>query len=102
MFRKFAVFGLVVLVASVAAEGATQQRYRKAKTKSRIDNLLLVKLKESNIQLSKLCSDEVFVRRVYLDILGILPKPSEVREFLPDNNPDKRSILIDQLLDRDG
>ncbi|MHC4212534.1 MAG: DUF1553 domain-containing protein [Planctomycetota bacterium] len=101
MFRKYAVFGLVVLVASVAVEGATQRRSRKGKTKSRIDNLVSIKLKESHIQLSKLCSDEVFVRRVYLDILGILPNPNEVREFLPDNNPDKRSILIDQLLDRD-
>jgi hypothetical protein len=76
-------------------------RITQIKPNNRIDNLVFNRLKESHIEPSELCSDEVFVRRVYLDILGILPKPSEVREFLPDNNPDKRSILIGQLLDRD-
>ncbi len=46
------------------------------------------------------CSDEVFVRRAYLDVIGTLPEPAEVRAFLSDSRPDKRAALIDALLVR--
>jgi hypothetical protein len=47
------------------------------------------------------CSDAVFVRRVYLDVLGTLPTALEAREFLLDRNPNKRKLLIDRLLERE-
>jgi hypothetical protein len=50
-----------------------------------------------------LCSDAVFVRRVYLDVTGTVPTAAEAREFI--GNPDhqnKRAALIDRLLDRDA
>jgi hypothetical protein len=44
--------------------------------------------------------DTEFVRRVYLDLIGTLPHPDEVRNFTQSNDPAKRTKLIDQLLDR--
>lgn len=67
---------------------------------SRIDAFVLAKLKAAGIPPSERCADDVFIRRVYLDVLGTLPTPEEVREFLADRRPDKRSRLIDRVLDR--
>jgi hypothetical protein len=69
-------------------------------TGSRIDELVLATLQEKGIPPSERCSDEVFVRRVFLDAIGTLPTSTEVRSFLADKSPDKRSKLIDSLLDR--
>jgi hypothetical protein len=48
---------------------------------------------------SELCSDEQFLRRASLDITGTLPTPTRVRAFVADRDPDKRSKLIDALLE---
>src|SRR5208282_383620 len=48
------------------------------------------------------CSDAVFVRRAYLDLLGTLPRAEETRDFLQDPDAtNKRRLLIDRLLERD-
>ena len=65
-----------------------------------IDELVLAKLAELNIEPSPLSSDTEFIRRAYLDAAGILPPPEDVRSFLADSAPDKRAKLIDALLDR--
>ena len=44
------------------------------------------------------CSDEVFLRRVYLTVTGALPTPQQAVEFLEDQSSDKREALIDKLL----
>ena len=62
-------------------------------------NLYFAKLKKLNIRPSALTTDDVFMRRVYLDTIGRLPTPKEIKAFLSDANPDKRSNLIDMLLD---
>lgn len=67
----------------------------------KIDALVFENLKAREIQPAELCSDEVFVRRVFLDVIGTLPSAAEARQFLSDKNPDKRGILIDRLLQRD-
>ncbi len=67
---------------------------------NKIDEFVYNKLKLLNVPPSGLCSDEVFLRRVYLDVLGILPTADEARAFLGDSNKDKRKVLIDTLLDR--
>lgn len=46
------------------------------------------------------CSDEVFCRRVFLDLIGTLPQPSETLAFLADRSPEKRAALIESLLGR--
>lgn len=65
-----------------------------------VDTHVFNKLKLLSINPSELCTDQEFVRRVYLDVCGVLPKPEEVRAFLDDKAADKRAKLVDQLLDR--
>src|SRR5262249_2477123 len=50
---------------------------------------------------SRVASDPVFLRRAYLDLIGILPTPEEVVRFLDSTDANKRSKLIDELLERD-
>ncbi len=67
---------------------------------TKIDRLVLKKLKRLGISPAPLCSDAVFVRRVYLDVIGTLPTAQEARDFLSDQKPKKRALLIDRLLER--
>jgi hypothetical protein len=66
-----------------------------------IDAPVRAALKQRGIEPAALCSDEVFVRRIYLDVIGTLPEADAVRDFLQDKRPDKRALLIDRLLDRE-
>ncbi len=65
-----------------------------------IDDAVLAKLKSLNIPPSPRCSDSEFLRRAFLDTIGVLPTADEVRSFLADESPDKRDRLVDQLLTR--
>lgn len=65
-----------------------------------IDELALAEWKKLGVHPAPLVTDEVFLRRVYLDLIGTLPSPDEVREFLSSRAPTKRVDLIDQLLER--
>ena len=47
---------------------------------------------------SERCRDEVFFRRAHLTVTGALPSSQECIKFLNDNNPNKRSALVDRLL----
>lgn len=66
---------------------------------SRIDELLERRLKEVNVEPAAIADDSEFLRRVYLDLTGVLPRVGEVREFLNDQRPDKRTRLIAELLE---
>lgn len=70
-------------------------------TDSKIDELVFGRLKELGIPPSEICSDEVFVRRAFIDVIGTLPTAREAREFINSSKQDKRSELIDKLLNRD-
>lgn len=65
-----------------------------------VDSHVFAKLKLLNIAPSALCSDRQFVRRVYLDVCGILPTPDETQKFVASTEANKRAQLIDQLLQR--
>jgi hypothetical protein len=67
---------------------------------ARLDELVLNRLKKLNITPAPPCSDSVFVRRVFLDVIGTLPTAAEARSFLEDKNPEKRNALIESLLQR--
>jgi hypothetical protein len=67
---------------------------------NRVDDLVLASLKKRGVRPANRCSDEVFIRRVYLDIIGTLPAPQEVNRFLQDRRPKKRALLIEALLKR--
>ncbi|TWT34671.1 DUF1549 domain-containing protein [Blastopirellula retiformator] len=66
-----------------------------------VDQLVNDKLQQLQYLPSETCSDSVFVRRVYLDLLGILPTVDETNAFLADTSANKRTALIDALLERD-
>jgi uncharacterized protein DUF1549/uncharacterized protein DUF1553 len=65
-----------------------------------IDRHVFAKLRTLRMVPSALAPDHAFLRRVYLDVLGILPTPDETRRFLADARSDKRARLIDALLQR--
>jgi hypothetical protein len=69
--------------------------------RGKIDELVFSHLKRLSIQPALLCSDSVFLRRVYLDLIGTLPTAEEAAQFLQDPSPNKRSALVDRLLERD-
>ena len=71
-----------------------------ARQKNAIDDLVLADLRAQGIQLASLCSDETFVRRVYLDVLGTLPTASQSREFISNHSSTKRNELIELVLEQ--
>src|SRR5207245_2566070 len=68
--------------------------------KNYIDTLVNTKLKKLRIAPSELCTDEVYLRRVYLDVIGILPTVEEYNRFMSSAAPNKRDLLVDELLGR--
>ncbi len=66
----------------------------------RIDEAVSRQLKKLGVLPAGPCSDAVFLRRVYLDVIGTLPTAEEARRFLEDKDPNRRSVLIDHLLQR--
>ena len=68
---------------------------------SQLDKIVFSKLSLLGVK-PVLCSDAVFVRRAYLDVIGTLPTAKEAREFIEDTDvKNKRRLLIDRLLARD-
>lgn len=65
-----------------------------------IDRFVNVYFNENNIAWKKVVDDRTYQRRVYLDVIGLLPTPDEVRAFIADNRPDKREQLVKVLLNR--
>lgn len=65
-----------------------------------IDEAVDQKLKQLKYLPSDLCTDEEFIRRVYLDVIGILPTLEEVTAFAADEDPAKRNKVVDNLLGR--
>ncbi|MEL6897621.1 MAG: DUF1549 and DUF1553 domain-containing protein, partial [Planctomycetota bacterium] len=65
-----------------------------------IDQLVGKKLQQLRLLPSGQCTDEEFLRRVTIDIVGALPNEEEVAAFLNDSNTDKRARKIDELLER--
>ena len=63
-----------------------------------IDQFVLQRLRAEKVVPSGLCTDGEFLRRVYVDICGVIPNASQVKQFAADKNPDKREKLIDRLL----
>ncbi|MGF1583035.1 MAG: DUF1549 and DUF1553 domain-containing protein [Gemmataceae bacterium] len=79
--------------------------YRFPKLPSRwynyIDDLVHKRLKQIRLKPAPRCSDEIFLRRVFIDTIGLLPTRAEYNRFMKDTNPKKRETLVDSLLKRD-
>ncbi|MDG1875081.1 MAG: DUF1549 domain-containing protein [Mariniblastus sp.] len=69
---------------------------------SKIDSLVNAQLDAKGEKLNPLSSDEVFLRRAYLDIIGRIPTINETKKFLASSSKSKRTDLIDDLLDSYG
>lgn len=95
-FGSFAVVSKVIVI----PQGLTLQWPADAQEVNYIDHFIFDKLKKLRIPPAAKCTDDVFVRRVYIDILGVLPTPDETRAFLADTAADKRAKLVDSLLQR--
>jgi len=65
-----------------------------------IDEEIQRHLRQLNLPPSPPADDATFVRRVYLDTIGLPPTPEEIQTFLADSSADKRDRLIDALLER--
>ena len=76
--------------------------YPDVPTPTRIDELVMGKLRKLGLVPSAICSDAEFLRRVSLDLAGTLPTADEAEAFLADPRPDKRTRKVDELLERPG
>jgi hypothetical protein len=74
--------------------------WRDTPVNNHVDELVYNKLKKTRILPSELCGDAEFIRRLYLDLLGISPSVEQVRAFLADgrDTKTKREELIDRLI----
>ena len=59
------------------------------------------RLHQLGIRPANYCSDAVFLRRVYLDVIGTIPTAQETKDFLQEQNPNKRAALIHRLMERE-
>jgi hypothetical protein len=76
----------------------TGDKYPSTPTPTKVDELVVQKLKKLGVVQSDLCTDAEFLRRLSLDLTGTLPSAADVEAFLADGNPNKRSEKIEQLL----
>lgn len=70
-----------------------------AATDSDVDRSVAAHLAQFKLTLPARCDDATFLRRIHLDLTGLLPDPEQIRQFLRDTRPEKRRELIDALLD---
>jgi len=75
--------------------------FRNPKPANYVDEHIFAQQRELQIQPAENSSDDAFLRRVSLDVIGTLPNAEEARQFLDSKDPNKRSKLIDELLQRD-
>lgn len=64
-----------------------------------VDELAVTKWKKLGLRPSPIVDDATFLRRITIDLCGRLPTPDEVRKFVADSSADKRTKLVDRLLD---
>jgi hypothetical protein len=67
-----------------------------------LDEIVYDRLKKLRLLPSQLCDDETFLRRATLDITGTVPSVEEYRAFMADTSKDKRTRLVDRLIQSDG
>jgi hypothetical protein len=74
--------------------------FTRAKKRNFIDELVLEKLRDLNLPPSPTAKDGEFIRRAFVDTIGVLPTAQETRDFLASKSPKKRDDLIESLLTR--
>jgi hypothetical protein len=94
-FDKFTA-GMPVIV-----RPGTPFRSPKTPAFGEIDKLVHAKLDRLHVAPSEICSDETFLRRAFIDLIGQLPTPADRERYLTDRDPHKREALIDRLVARE-
>lgn len=105
---KLFLMATLVLMVVLNAHGAEPQiavPFERADWSTKaapLDTLVLTALEKRGIKPANPCSDQVFLRRVYLDLIGTLPTPEEWLAFsYTDTSPDKRAAVIEKLMQRE-
>lgn len=97
LLARFDVHSVGIPVIVIPADAPTVSPPQPA---NYIDEFVHKKLVNLRIQPSDVCTDDVFLRRAYIDLTGMLPTPEAHAAFIADERPDKRARLIDELLQR--
>ena len=90
--------GVLPVQVILPVSGQNGSSYPKVATRTKVDELVVGKLRKLGVVPSDICTDAEFLRRVSLDVAGTLPTPAEVTAFLEDKSPDKRAARIEALL----
>ncbi len=98
VMARFATFTVGAQV--IALPKALQFTFPQVPENNYIDTLVNAKLRKLRIAPSELCTDEVFLRRAYLDVIGVLPTVEEYQRFTANPAPNRREQLVDELLGR--
>lgn len=83
----------------VAKSLTNGQKIESAALTKLIDQEINKRLQAENVKSAGQCTDEEFIRRVYLDLVGVIPTGEKVKAFLADNSPNRRAKVIDELLE---
>ncbi len=94
-YETFTVGSQVIVI----PEGLEYERPKLAEN-NYIDKLVHDKLHKMRLVPSELCSDEDFIRRAYIDIVGMLPPADVYNAYMVSKAPDKRAKLVDELIQR--
>jgi len=94
------MLGQAAAVEIMVVKDPPDRNYPKIARHNYIDEHVFSKLREGNMVPSELSTDEEFVRRLYLDVLGLLPTIEETKSFVGSRDPNKRARLIEGLLNR--
>jgi hypothetical protein len=98
VFARFAKF---TVGAEIIVLPAGRFHWPRVPSNNYIDDLVYAKLRNLRIVPSALSTDEEFLRRATLDLIGLPPTPQEHQRFLASRDRDKRSRLVDELLARE-
>ena len=93
-------FNAVTTVTSAFTSSVAPEVFTSAPRRNFIDVLVLDKLSSLNLPPSPTATDAEFVRRAFIDTIGLLPTADEARAFFADTSPDKRDKLVEMLLAR--
>lgn len=91
--RTFAATGVIVLAPS-------SDFVPTPASENLVDRPVIEKLNRLKMAPSPLAGDEEFLRRVYIDLIGVQPKPDEIRAFVANADSQKREKIVDALLER--
>jgi len=94
--------GVVPVSVMLAVSDQVGPKYPEVATKTKVDTLVVDKLKKIGVVPADVCTDHEFLRRASLDITGQMPSADEVKAFLADKSPTKRTAKVDELLERPG